>query len=1089
MISLEGRVFSACKITGEAGRGAMGVVYRGENLHTGEPVAIKFIDGGAPDLSQEKREESVLRFTDEINALSKVQSPWIVGIKGSGSDPDFGTYLITEFLEGSDLEECVRGGIHYSGNQFIEKVANPLLTGLSDLHKAGIVHRDIKPSNLIARKDGTFIVSDFGLAVFSGRKARTRTGVVVGTPGFMAPETFEAHHGGGRSSLDIGIRGDIYSAGILLIWVLARNHPFRGSTLSETLRNQTTFDCSSRGIRVFAAKNGGTIGEKTATILSRAVARNPEQRYGNTIDFRDELKKAVLFDLEHSDSQMKTVESVSSSDVTKNLTVSKLPSDFASQRRQRASSKVPKGASKGKRLCTKPGKDSSFRRWIISGVTVIVLFFLTVYLSGIFSGKDSSNGDEVAAFFVEDSGLLDSYNRYVASLKRVGRKRYLPLCSDLTEFQERCEQFYKRLLSSSAVKPQLRKPVWDKANGDVTGLPLLLLSNISRKISGERGLFDTCAPAHTEFRVKARKYLQSKSPLLPVDYREILDTELWFVQFSVYCMDDNLESGWFEKILNLLRESELFIAEILPSSYCSIKNQKVTAKTMSAVSLQAFSALARVFLYKVAVLAGRIPVKPWKKHETVFYLSKDEREKDLLRDASNALLMGIGAALSNVEGTNNDLLQLNDDVDQLARLLAQDPAFPMAVGRVNADIAPVKISSNKEGNGPFQQECILSDENPVFTGFHNMEGTPFSSGFIGKYSLLLQSVESRIQHAIPGRIVKPGTREYEDNALSVKCAILTGQRALWFGLSFTTLNTLLSKPVADHLQHPAAYVLCIKRLSTFLDERPPMSVYVKNSDIAPCIDGALLASVTVLAAASIIKFSPQNLHSGASDSQVTSEALLFQQDLVSSIDQLYEGFKELSKTEEERFTSVFERYNMYWENIVQPHLNHESLTYLHLMSKRYFSSAYSADEKKRELAFSYSKEAFSFMRAQIKANGGGDCPFVPYIALLREIVDLRWDYLRRSERYGELTNEAQWVLDTFHKTIAEQVAKDKQFARLRIYSKAAVNVGHISLKNRDEKEFHKAKVYLERVRDEFANRISESTFRDVETVLSGKTVY
>jgi serine/threonine-protein kinase len=163
------------------GSGGMGAVFLCRDEELGRSVAVKLIQGAAQARALE-------RFENEARVLSQVRSPHVLEVY------DFGVtggtpYLVSEALEGTDLAT-------------LPEEADPLevmlqaAEGLQAAHEAGLVHRDVKPANLFRTRDGRVVVLDFGLALGGGSRRLTRTGAVLGTPRYMAPECFQ---GGGST--------------------------------------------------------------------------------------------------------------------------------------------------------------------------------------------------------------------------------------------------------------------------------------------------------------------------------------------------------------------------------------------------------------------------------------------------------------------------------------------------------------------------------------------------------------------------------------------------------------------------------------------------------------------------------------------------------------------------------------------------------------------------------------------------------------------------------------------------------------------------------------------------------------------------
>ncbi len=182
----QGTVIGSYSIVRPLGRGGMGSVHAAEHIETKEPVALKIL------LEQEAASnlqvEQARRLRDEATAASKVQHPAILKVLDSGDDSSYGPYVVYQLLSGRTLRDELREGRRFASDELLDRLLRPILGGLVELHGAGIVHRDIKPENIFLGDDGKFVLGDFGLARFEGRAAKTKTGLIVGTPAYIAPE-------------------------------------------------------------------------------------------------------------------------------------------------------------------------------------------------------------------------------------------------------------------------------------------------------------------------------------------------------------------------------------------------------------------------------------------------------------------------------------------------------------------------------------------------------------------------------------------------------------------------------------------------------------------------------------------------------------------------------------------------------------------------------------------------------------------------------------------------------------------------------------------------------------------------------------
>lgn len=197
------------------GRGGMGDVYRGTDLLTGQPVAVKFLK---PEIVSENP-ELVARFEREGEALRALNHPNIVKMLASVED-DGHRCLVMEYVGGGSLRDLLAQQSRLPVDRVLF-IALDLADALTRAHRLKIVHRDIKPANVLLAEDGTPRLSDFGVAHLSDRTRVTETGSLVGTYAYLSPEACRGE--------ELDARTDIWSFGVLLFELLAGQRPFEGS--------------------------------------------------------------------------------------------------------------------------------------------------------------------------------------------------------------------------------------------------------------------------------------------------------------------------------------------------------------------------------------------------------------------------------------------------------------------------------------------------------------------------------------------------------------------------------------------------------------------------------------------------------------------------------------------------------------------------------------------------------------------------------------------------------------------------------------------------------------------------------------------
>lgn len=216
------------EILGVLGRGGMGVVYKARQVKLNRLVALKMILGG-----EHAGPEQFDRFLVEARAVARLQHPHIVQIHeiGEWRGGDMSTplpYFSLEFVDGGSLDRKL-GGVPQPPRQAAEMVGI-LSRAMHAAHQQGIVHRDLKPANVLLAADGTPKITDFGLAKqLDDNSGQTRSGAIMGTPSYMAPE-----QAAGRIR-DIGPASDVYALGAILYEMLTGRPPFRGETPMDTV--------------------------------------------------------------------------------------------------------------------------------------------------------------------------------------------------------------------------------------------------------------------------------------------------------------------------------------------------------------------------------------------------------------------------------------------------------------------------------------------------------------------------------------------------------------------------------------------------------------------------------------------------------------------------------------------------------------------------------------------------------------------------------------------------------------------------------------------------------------------------------------
>ncbi len=252
------RLFPNYEITEMIGRGGMGVVYKGRQTSLDRMVAIKLLP-----LEVSIDRDFGDRFVREARTMAKMNHPNIVSVFDFGNTTEGHLYFVMEFVEGTTLHHLIKS-VGLKASQALEIIVR-VCEALQYAHSEGVIHRDIKPANILVDTKGRVKVTDFGLARMDTSKTpeewgQTMTGMVLGTPDYMAPEQ--------KKGIRVDHRADIYSLGVMLYEMLCGEIP------------AGIFDPPS--LRV-------AVDERIDQVVIRAMQQEPDRRYASS----GEMKTAV----------------------------------------------------------------------------------------------------------------------------------------------------------------------------------------------------------------------------------------------------------------------------------------------------------------------------------------------------------------------------------------------------------------------------------------------------------------------------------------------------------------------------------------------------------------------------------------------------------------------------------------------------------------------------------------------------------------------------------------------------------------------------------------------------------------------------
>src|SRR5215467_6450592 len=257
------------EITGELGRGAMGVVYKALDPTIGRTVALKTM---RLDVHGLDAQEMVRRFQNEARAAGVLNHPNIVTIYDAGEEDGI-FYIAMEFIVGTTLHELLAEK-HVLPTDEVVQIARQICRGLDYAHSNGIIHRDVKPANIMITGNGTVKIMDFGIAKSGGQV--TNTGQVLGTPNYMAPEQVKGRPLDGRS--------DLFSLGVILYEMMTGEKPFVGqnvTTIIYKIVNETPI--APRELDV-------TIHPGLSNVVTKALAKSPDDRYQSGAELAHDLE-------------------------------------------------------------------------------------------------------------------------------------------------------------------------------------------------------------------------------------------------------------------------------------------------------------------------------------------------------------------------------------------------------------------------------------------------------------------------------------------------------------------------------------------------------------------------------------------------------------------------------------------------------------------------------------------------------------------------------------------------------------------------------------------------------------------------------
>ncbi|MGD9099138.1 MAG: protein kinase, partial [Anaerolineae bacterium] len=273
MGDLTGQTLDRYEIVELIGEGGMATVYRARQPRLQRDVALKVMQ---PVLAADPTFRQ--RFEREAQTVANLRHPNILTVHDYGESDDGQLYLVVEYVRGGALRDALEQGMALE--RAVEITAQ-VAEALDYAHGQGVVHRDVKPNNILLTRDGRPLLADFGLVkpIQSDRRL-TATGVMLGTPDYMAPEQVQGEEVDGRA--------DIYALGVMLYEMLTGQHPYSGETpMSVALKHLS--EPMPRPSKV-----NPSVSPMLDEIVAKATAKSPHERYQRAGDMARALREVLI---------------------------------------------------------------------------------------------------------------------------------------------------------------------------------------------------------------------------------------------------------------------------------------------------------------------------------------------------------------------------------------------------------------------------------------------------------------------------------------------------------------------------------------------------------------------------------------------------------------------------------------------------------------------------------------------------------------------------------------------------------------------------------------------------------------------------
>lgn len=272
MSQLTGRMIGPYRVGRLIGEGGMSVVYEAVDTRSSQRIALKLLR-----LEHNQDPVKIERFWRGAQSAIELQHPHIVPVYDANLADGF-YYIAMKLMEGGSVEELLGSGS--LPPEQAARILSQIAMALDYAHSRQVFHRDIKPSNMLLSHDqGTAYLADFGVARVTGQETVTTFGTLIGTPEYMSPEQVQGHKIDGRT--------DIYSLGVTAYQLLTGQLPFQGEPTAVLYQHVHAEPPSVRRLN-------RAVSPETARAVQKAMAKDPDDRYGQATAFADALQHSLV---------------------------------------------------------------------------------------------------------------------------------------------------------------------------------------------------------------------------------------------------------------------------------------------------------------------------------------------------------------------------------------------------------------------------------------------------------------------------------------------------------------------------------------------------------------------------------------------------------------------------------------------------------------------------------------------------------------------------------------------------------------------------------------------------------------------------